>query len=581
MHATEIGAWMCEVRWERSLRRGRVICSPERKWWRSLSRRLGKPVGRREAEFAAKAQQKRGFDVDANSIDRYDARPAVELRQADPEISVGAAVKVYAVAEEHGLWSRGYGSPHSPPAPFIRQMLRKKVGEEKIADIYGVCGVRPSANPVRRVRTAKAIYRIGKQMLPGTQVQFGQAFRAKHIERLADKFGYRGFLAGLGALEVYIPSDPDGDYRWQISGIRYADSRPDQSGIEMYYKRVQELLKLPLWELRQRYASPKKNWAAMGIEVGNVTVAPIKGQSTKLVKQLLADIQPADIDNEVLGNVTRLVGAFGALAPKWVAVNGNLHDAAQCVPPKRCWTEVAVWIAANGSWVLQNPKLAMPCIRMWCPDFAGKKPVEVRTMVEAMRYANLPLALQDAAVDVRLSFDENAQVSFEKWARRIREEAPNYETIPPVFVEIEGRTLTSLKRGDPIGPWLGEATNCCQHIGGVGSSCAKHGALNPEGGFWVVRDSSKKIVAQSWVWRSGDVVAADNVEALGGYHWLPALYKAAAEAILGRLGIKEVRVGNNSDMDVSEFKEVKSVASPKGCYTDAHSQRLLARKESQ
>ena len=73
-----------------------------------------------------------------------------------------------------------------------------------------------------------------------------------------------------------------------------------------------------------------------------------------------------------------------------------------------------------------------------------------------------------------------------------------------------------MKRDDPRGPFLGQHTDCCQHVDGPASSSAWHGQEDPKGGFFVVENASGDVVAESWVWLSDDNnLCFDNIEGKG------------------------------------------------------------------
>lgn len=156
------------------------------------------------------------------------------------------------------------------------------------------------------------------------------------------------------------------------------------------------------------------------------------------------------------------------------------------------------------------------------------------------------------------------------------------ETIPFVRVTNGKYTLESLQRGDPVGPWLGQYTDCCQYPSGVGESCAWHGTTDPNGGFWVVRES-EDIVAQGWVWRNGDTLVIDNVEAKGRNRRMQSLitlFEVAARQAIGRLEVKQVNIGTGgSDIDLP-WPETTVIYPPDNCYSDARGeQRCIAKLE--
>ena len=57
----------------------------------------------------------------------------------------------------------------------------------------------------------------------------------------------------------------------------------------------------------------------------------------------------------------------------------------------------------------------------------------------------------------------------------------------------------------------GEKASSCLTPNGKAASCLRHGALNPNGRFFKVMHQDK-LIAYSWVWRSGEVVCFDNIE---------------------------------------------------------------------
>ncbi len=80
-----------------------------------------------------------------------------------------------------------------------------------------------------------------------------------------------------------------------------------------------------------------------------------------------------------------------------------------------------------------------------------------------------------------------------------------------------------LPDGDARGLLLGEFTNCCQHLAGVGADCAAHGFLSEQSGFYVVADKkTDEIIAQGWAWRgTKNELALDSLESLPGHMAAP------------------------------------------------------------
>lgn len=61
---------------------------------------------------------------------------------------------------------------------------------------------------------------------------------------------------------------------------------------------------------------------------------------------------------------------------------------------------------------------------------------------------------------------------------------------------------------------LGQNTNCCQYLDGIGESAMMHGLLNPKAGFWLLTNkNSGKVLAQAEIWEENeDTIVFDNIE---------------------------------------------------------------------
>ena len=190
-----------------------------------------------------------------------------------------------------------------------------------------------------------------------------------------------------------------------------------------------------------------------------------------------------------------------------------------------------------------------------------------------------------------------------RWMKGVEDR--KFSTIPGVEVHVGDYHMYRLADNDPRGVMLGVLTNCCQHPGGAGQSCAWHGVENEDGAFFVLENAKGTIVAQSWAWRNGPVVVFDNVEALSNAYksTLMEAWVLSAQKLVGQFGITEVRVGMGYDdagfagIDHSyctvapvalaehclrEFMYhwTIPVSAPTGCYTDAESQMILAQLDS-
>lgn len=109
-----------------------------------------------------------------------------------------------------------------------------------------------------------------------------------------------------------------------------------------------------------------------------------------------------------------------------------------------------------------------------------------------------------------------------------------YSTIPKVVGEYDNEyTYEILDLDDPLGLAVGYITRCCFLIDGMSRSSLYHSARSKDGRIFVVRKNGE-LIAQSWVWRNGNLVCFDNVEARGNYdrNVLLNVYQKAAKNIL-------------------------------------------------
>ena len=79
--------------------------------------------------------------------------------------------------------------------------------------------------------------------------------------------------------------------------------------------------------------------------------------------------------------------------------------------------------------------------------------------------------------------------------------------------EENGITYNLLRREDPLNAVLGNITNCCQVLGGLGQSCVEYGMTMPNSGF-ITFNYNDKIIGQSWVWydEKSKTICLDNIE---------------------------------------------------------------------
>lgn len=165
-----------------------------------------------------------------------------------------------------------------------------------------------------------------------------------------------------------------------------------------------------------------------------------------------------------------------------------------------------------------------------------------------------------------------------------------YSTIPKISGSTEKYSYEMLDLDDPLGLIVGYITRCCFLINGMSKSALFHSAQNKDGRIFVVRNQSGELIAQSWVWRNGNLVCFDNVETTGRNDddELLKAYQSAAEKIIltsakkenAKEQIKLVTVGSSySKMTLPEKQvpknEIQLPRTKNEIYTDAYQQFIL------
>ena len=121
-------------------------------------------------------------------------------------------------------------------------------------------------------------------------------------------------------------------------------------------------------------------------------------------------------------------------------------------------------------------------------------------------------------------------------ARQLYSDMKNrgFSTIPKVSGSYNDEyTYEILDLDDPLGLVVGYITRCCFLIDGESRSALFHSAQSKDGRIFVVRKNGE-LIAQSWVWRNGNLVCFDNVESRGNYDSdiLLETYKKASQNII-------------------------------------------------
>ena len=144
-----------------------------------------------------------------------------------------------------------------------------------------------------------------------------------------------------------------------------------------------------------------------------------------------------------------------------------------------------------------------------------------------------------------------------------------------------------LPRDDVRVGFFGEYTDCCQHFGGVGNSCAVSSVMDPYSQLFVIENEKGNIIGGSWVWENTEdryrEVCFDNIEAIGEYASNPVvnkIYEQAGRYLAQEADCRRVTIGlGYQDADVSSYPKTEAIALPKqyqNKYSDARNQVLLA-----
>ena len=113
-----------------------------------------------------------------------------------------------------------------------------------------------------------------------------------------------------------------------------------------------------------------------------------------------------------------------------------------------------------------------------------------------------------------------------------------FSTIPKVKGTLGDFSYEILDYNDPFAIAVGYLSHCCFVVDGISHTALEHSMMSQNGRTFVVYYKNK-FLTQSWVWRNGDVVCFDSVEAGSSVHGayddrynLVDVYKRAASEIL-------------------------------------------------
>lgn len=84
-------------------------------------------------------------------------------------------------------------------------------------------------------------------------------------------------------------------------------------------------------------------------------------------------------------------------------------------------------------------------------------------------------------------------------------------TIPRITGEQNNYTYEIMKYDDMMSLAIGNITDCCFTVLGVGYQCLRHALTSKNGRVFVIKKDNE-IIAHSWIWRNGNHICFDNIE---------------------------------------------------------------------
>lgn len=271
---------------------------------------------------------------------------------------------------------------------------------------------------------------------------------------------------------------------------------------------------------------------------------------------------------------------FGPRYHEWICLfGGNIHDAGISLPAKKINKEGIEYIFKHKKYSkLLDMVTAVSRIDALVNYGASynMRPDILIAMSQAVKYNgvhNINLATECAKWHLQ-------QEAFTVVQDTVKDK--KVESMPYVDIVHEGMRFYKLATDDYRGLFLGNYTNCCQHVMSAGKTCAWHGQLRHDGAFYVIEDKGH-IIAQSWAWRRGNVVVFDSIEVLqhAKENAILLMYKLAVETMLKgwSLGVCQFRAGGGSGIGRLFKNKAKPITTPKDVYTDASSQYIIEQKE--
>jgi len=142
--------------------------------------------------------------------------------------------------------------------------------------------------------------------------------------------------------------------------------------------------------------------------------------------------------------------------------------------------------------------------------------LSISRIVKHFEDIGLPIELKPDEVGFKHALVE-MNTTNQKWlseAIELCKDARNrgYSSIPKVEGKLGDFVYKILDLSDPMAVCVGYLSHCCFTVGGASYSALKHSMQSKNGRTFVVYYQGQ-FLTQSWVWRNGDVICFDSVEA--------------------------------------------------------------------
>lgn len=159
-------------------------------------------------------------------------------------------------------------------------------------------------------------------------------------------------------------------------------------------------------------------------------------------------------------------------------------------------------------------------------------------------------------------------------------------TVPLYKGKIGQYEFEMIDKNDIRGLAAGNATQCCQRLGGLGRTCVVYGQEKENSTFFLITKNGE-IHAQSWVWMIDGQLTFDSLEMKGSsaeaMNTFIECYKEYSDFAIKQKGIKLITIGGGrvsghfNRMDAGDYIQIQEKVPNQ--YTDARTQYLIKKKK--